>query len=79
MFHLSEGILSTFDEMSMDEGGKFNADTVSKAVSHTNALERFDFIIALVITRKVFDATMEVKKQIKKQNYNPRQMICIRH
>lgn len=63
VFHdLFEGILSKCDEISINEGGKSNADTVSKAVFHRNALERFDFMIALVATRKVFDATMEVTK-----------------
>ena len=37
---LFEGILSTIKEMAINDCGKFNADTVSKAVSHRNALER---------------------------------------
>lgn len=59
---LFEGILSTFDEMAINEGGKFNADTSSKAVSYRNTLERFYFIVAMVITRQIFDITMEVTK-----------------
>ncbi|XP_057294597.1 52 kDa repressor of the inhibitor of the protein kinase-like [Hydractinia symbiolongicarpus] len=59
---LFEGILATFDEMALNPNRVINADTVSKAVSHRNALEKFDFVIAMVITRQVFDMTMEVTK-----------------
>ena len=59
---LFEGILLTFEEMAINANGTINSDTVSKAVSHRNALERFEFIVAMVITRKVFDLTMEVTR-----------------
>lgn len=59
-YDLFEGILSTFEEMSANVTGSINSDTVSKAVSHRNALERFEFLIALVITKNVFEMTMEV-------------------
>jgi hypothetical protein len=59
---LFEAILATFEEMALNLENKINRDTVSKATSHRNALERFDFIVSMVITRQVFDLTMDVTK-----------------
>ena len=47
---------STFEEMIL------NGDTVNKALSFRNSIERFEFIISMVITRQVFDMTMDVTK-----------------
>ena len=57
---LFEPILSTIEEMSINAENKFNRDTSVKAQQHRNALERFDFIVSMVVTRKVFDLTMDV-------------------
>ena len=61
---LFPAIIETFSEMSLNTNYEFNNETVSKASSHLNGVERFDFIVAMVITRHVFDLTMDVKKLI---------------
>lgn len=59
---LFPAIVQTFVEMSENVNRKSNDQTQSRAHSHRNAVERFDFIVGMVFTRRVFDLTMDVTK-----------------
>ena len=77
-FHdLFEAILCTFEEMVLNETSAFNRDTVSKALSFRNSIERFEFIISMVITRQVFDMTMDVTKLLQARDNDSMKTITL--
>ena len=61
-------IIFTLEEMSINLDGKCNRDTSSKAASLLKLVTSFDFIVALVITRCVFDLTLPVTQLFQSKN-----------
>ena len=53
-------ILKTFHEMSLNLDDSFNSETSSKAKDFLKLVNNFEFVVSLVITRCVFDMTLDV-------------------
>ena len=55
-------IFYTLDEMSLNIDNICNRDTSAKATSFLKLISSFSFIVSLVVTRNVFDLTLDVTK-----------------
>ena len=61
-------IVQTFENMCNNLQRECNRDTQSKALSHLKLVTSYEFIVALVITRNVFDLTIDVTRVLQARN-----------
>ena len=59
---LFPALVKTFEEMSINVDKKCNRETSAKASCFLKLITSFDFIAAMVITRCLFDCTLDVTK-----------------
>ena len=61
-------IANTLEDTSLNVNKECNMDTSIKASSFLKLVTTFEFIVSLVITRTVFDMTLEVTKMLQSRD-----------
>ena len=61
-------ICYTLEQMSINENKEVNRETSDKALNFLKLISSFSFLISLVVTRSVFDHTLDVTKLLQTRN-----------